>query len=82
MRTISITDLKAHLSRELRRVRGGKRLVVTDRDHAIAEIIPYRDSKELQVIPPNNPVKSFPVDHAIRLAVDPLTFLWEDRSRR
>jgi prevent-host-death family protein len=38
MNTIGIRELKAHLSRHLKRVRTGTRLVITERGRAIASI--------------------------------------------
>ena len=40
MNTVGIRELKAHLSRHLRRVRSGARLLVTDRGRVIATIDP------------------------------------------
>jgi prevent-host-death family protein len=40
MNTVGIRELKANLSRHLRRVRSGTRLVVTERGRAIASIQP------------------------------------------
>jgi prevent-host-death family protein len=40
MTTVGIRDLKANLSRHLKRVRSGTRLVVTERGRAIASIQP------------------------------------------
>jgi prevent-host-death family protein len=40
METVGIRDLKRHLSRHLKRVRAGARLIVTDRGRAIATIGP------------------------------------------
>lgn len=40
METIGIRELKAHLSRHLRRVQSGARLVVTDRGRSVATISP------------------------------------------
>jgi prevent-host-death family protein len=40
MQTVGIRDLKAHLSRHLKRVRAGARLAVTERGRTIATIIP------------------------------------------
>lgn len=40
METVGIRDLKAHLSRHLRRVRSGVRLAVTERGRTIATISP------------------------------------------
>jgi prevent-host-death family protein len=40
METVGIRDLKAHLSRHLKRVRAGTRLLVTDRGREVATISP------------------------------------------
>jgi len=40
MDTVGIRELKAHLSRHLKRVRSGTRLLVTERGRAIATIDP------------------------------------------
>jgi prevent-host-death family protein len=40
MDTVGIRDLKAHLSRHLKRVRSGTRLMVTERGRSIATISP------------------------------------------
>ena len=43
METVGIRDLKANLSRHLKRVRGGARLLVTDRGRSIATIVPVSE---------------------------------------
>lgn len=40
METVGIRELKAHLSRHLKRVRSGTRLIVTERGRSIATISP------------------------------------------
>ena len=40
MDTVGIRDLKAHLSRHLKRVRSGARLIVTERGRSVAVITP------------------------------------------
>ena len=40
MDTVGIRELKAHLSRHLRRVRSGARLLVTERGRVIASLDP------------------------------------------
>ena len=47
MNTVGIRELKAHLSRHLRRVRSGARLVVTERGRAIASIQPIAPQSEV-----------------------------------
>jgi prevent-host-death family protein len=42
MNTVGIRELKANLSRHLKRVRSGARLVVTERGRAIASIQPIQ----------------------------------------
>ena len=40
---VGIADLKSRLSEYLRKVRGGRPIVVLDRDRPIAQIIPYEE---------------------------------------
>ena len=42
MPTAATADLRRHLSRYLKRVRRGERIVVTDRGEPIAEMVPYQ----------------------------------------
>jgi prevent-host-death family protein len=44
METVGIRELKAHLSRHLKRVRSGVRLAVTERGRTIATISPVESS--------------------------------------
>lgn len=46
--TVGIRELKAHLSRHLRRVRSGTRLVVTERGRAIASITPVETPRNVE----------------------------------
>ena len=46
METVGVRDLKANLSRHLRRVRAGARLVVTDRGKPLATLAPVEDSTD------------------------------------
>jgi prevent-host-death family protein len=48
MDTVGIRDLKAHLSRHLKRVRSGARLLVTERGRVIASIDPAGTSDGLE----------------------------------
>jgi len=48
MDTVGIRELKAHLSRHLRRVRSGARLVITERGRAIARIEPIESPVEVE----------------------------------
>jgi len=40
--TITISFFKAHISEQLRKVRKGARIIISDRDTPIAEVVPYR----------------------------------------
>ena len=67
MTQTSVTELKAHLSAVLRRVKRGESVVISERGHAIATIVPTaaRDHdqdawvarlvKEGRLIPPRDP---------------------------
>ena len=46
---VGIADLKAHLSRYLRRVRSGRTLTVLDRNTPVAQIVPYQLEGPLEV---------------------------------
>jgi len=48
MNTVGIRELKAHLSRHLRRVRSGARLLVTERGRVIATIDPVETSDDAE----------------------------------
>ncbi len=48
MNTVGIRELKTHLSRHLRRVRSGARLLVTERGRVIATIDPVETSADAE----------------------------------
>jgi prevent-host-death family protein len=82
MKTMTISYFKAHISEQLRKVRKGARIVISDRDTPIAEVLPYRpESTSISVRGPlvtpfAAPPSSFKIDH------DPIEYLLEDRGRR
>jgi prevent-host-death family protein len=82
VKTITISYFKAHISEELRKVRKGARIIISDRETPIAEVIPFRTAPELlsvrqpQVTPFRAPHPEFKIDH------DPLEYLMEDRQKR
>ena len=82
VKTITISYFKAHLSEELRKVRRGARLLISDRETPIAEVVPYRESAaQLTVRAPRaSPFKVPP--STIRIDHDPLEYLLEDRGIR
>ncbi len=50
MKTMTISYFKAHISEQLRRVRKGARIVISDRDTPIAEVVPYKPQASSLVI--------------------------------
>lgn len=48
METVGIRELKAHLSRHLKRVRSGARIVVTERGRTIATINPVEAPADVE----------------------------------
>jgi len=48
METVGIRELKTHLSRHLKRVRGGARLLVTERGRSIATINPVEAPADVE----------------------------------
>lgn len=82
VKTITISYFKAHISEELRKVRKGARIIISDRDHPIAEVVPYRAEAPAVVVrqpgaaPFAAPRPSFTIAH------DPLEYLLEDRGTR
>jgi prevent-host-death family protein len=49
MSKVGVADLKANLSRYLRRVRSGHTLTVLDRDTPVAQLVPYDSDAPLEV---------------------------------
>ena len=79
---VGIADLKAHLSRHLRRVRGGRTLTVVDRETPIAKLVPYDSEAPLEVRRATR--KPSEVRAAARSSgtVDSLAVLLQDRAAR
>ena len=83
MKQVRIADLKARLSEHLRAVRAGESIAVLDRNTAIAQLIPVRESHTLRV---RKPAPGVPSLHGIkvpkrsRLSVDVVQLLLEERQ--
>jgi prevent-host-death family protein len=76
----SVSYLKAHLSAELRAVQAGETVVVMDRGHPVARIVPIADEKSRDVIEPR---KAFTFQRLAPLVSGgSLEALLEDRGRR
>jgi len=82
VKTITISYFKAHISEELRKVRKGARIIISDRDNPIAEVVPYRTEpaavsvRQPRIAPFAVPRPRFKIEH------DPLEYLLEDREKR
>jgi antitoxin (DNA-binding transcriptional repressor) of toxin-antitoxin stability system len=79
---MTISVFKTHISEELRKVRKGGSLVITDRETPIAEVRPIRTetASKLVVREPTAPFFIPRLDTAIDH--DPLEYLLEDRAKR
>ena len=85
IKPIRVAELKARLSEYLRRVRKGDEITVYDRDQPIARIVPYQAPTGLLVV--REPLRRYrflgqiPLPPPLKLAVDPVEELLEDRQR-
>lgn len=82
MSKVGIADLKAHLSRHLRSVRGGRTLTVLDRDTPIAQIVPYDTELPLEVRRATRKPKDLQLPSPPSAPTDSLSVLLEDRASR
>lgn len=82
MSRVCIADLKAHLSRHLRKVRGGRTLTVLDRDTPIAQIVPYDSEPPLEVRRATRMPKDLRLPPPPSAPTDSLSVLLEDRASR
>jgi prevent-host-death family protein len=83
MKKVRVAELKARLSSYLRSVRRGHEVTVYDRDQPIAKLVPYARQGALSV---REPARSYgklaevPMPPPLRLDVDPVELLLEDRQ--
>jgi prevent-host-death family protein len=84
MMTVSVAALKSELSRYLRSVRAGNEVVVTAHDHAVAKLVPYADSKQINIRAPRVTAGRLRAIKGVTplKPCDPLAGLLEDRQRR
>ncbi len=85
-RNLKIAEFKSQLSRHLGAVRKGAQLVIFDRDHPIAKVIPFQKQPEvkLTVQPAKIPggLKSLKLPERPPFDIDVVKLLREDRDRR
>ena len=82
MKKVRIADLKARLSEHLRYVRRGHVVTVLDRDTPVAQLVPVETQVGLSVRRPAGvraSVADVPLPPPVRLTLDPVTLLLEDR---
>ena len=81
VRTINISQLKAHISEQLRTVRKGQRLVILDRDIPVAQLVPYE--QPAPALAPRAPKRAIVLRKlGISVEADPLEMLMAERARR
>ena len=80
MKHSSVSYLKAHLSAELKAVQAGETVVVMDRDHPVARLVPLEEENGIEV---REPLQAFAFERpAPLMSSGSLEPLFEDRGRR
>lgn len=79
METISISNLKTHLSATLKDVVKGIHYLVMDRDHPVAELVPYSEKQRLIIIAPRSKAKKIQNAFKGKVKLDPIEYLLQDR---
>lgn len=83
MRQVRIAELKSHLSKYLRAVRGGQTIAVLDRETPIAQIVPIRERAALKIRKPPPgapPLKLVPLPKALKVEIDVVDLLLAERQ--
>lgn len=84
MKKLRVAEFKARLSEYLRAVRKGHELTIYDREQPIARVVPYAVRGPLVVRQPAGPYaapRDVPLPPPVRLEVDAVALLLEDRRR-
>jgi len=83
MMQAQISKLKSHLSSYLKKVRGGERVIVLDRETPIAQILPLRRRDLLEIRKATKKLPKIGTRKIIlRQAIDVVQSLREDRDAR
>src|SRR5256885_17271386 len=83
-KTVCVAHLRARLSEYLRAARKGHEVTIMDRDQPVARLTPIGTASGTLVV--REPVGSYrkpsdvPMPPALKLAVDPVALLLEDRA--
>jgi antitoxin (DNA-binding transcriptional repressor) of toxin-antitoxin stability system len=80
MKTMSVSDFKAHFCAELKTVSAGEGVIVLDHNHPVAQVLPYQPQDTAGV---RAPERSFSFQaYSPLIAGSSLAPLDEDRARR
>jgi prevent-host-death family protein len=82
MSRVKIAELKAHLSEHLRKVRGGRSLLVLDRETPVARIVPYAPETSLEIRRATRRPRDLRLPPPLTARTDSLSLLLADRSSR
>ncbi len=83
MKSVSVAQLKSKLSQYLAAVKNGKEIIVTSHRHSIARIVPMENAApELKITPARKPISSVKNLKGVKLKVDLVAELLNDRRRR
>lgn len=85
MKTVSVAEMKAHLSRYLHMVRRGASVIVTSHRHPVARLEAVGEKRTaVRPLPPHRPVSTLNALRPVQLArpTDAVSRLLEDRERR
>jgi len=80
---VRIAELKSHLSKYLRTVRGGQTIAVLDRDTPIAQIVPIRERAALKIRKPRvgaPPLRHVRLPGRLKTTIDVVDLLLEERQ--
>ena len=81
MKTISVSQLKTHLSREIHKVEKGHSLLITDHDHPVDILTSIKDSEQKWLQIAEKPMKTFKLKTTIQVKTDPLDLMRDERNR-
>jgi antitoxin (DNA-binding transcriptional repressor) of toxin-antitoxin stability system len=82
MRTSTISNLKTHLSAEIKALKNGEPLIILDRRHPVASLQAFEPPQELTLAEPAIPYQYEELPPLLarnQTALDPL---WDDRAGR
>jgi antitoxin (DNA-binding transcriptional repressor) of toxin-antitoxin stability system len=80
MKTMSVSELKAHFCAELKTINAGEGIIVLDHNHPVAQVIPYKPKEKIGIRAPQK-LYDFK-NYSPLLEGDSLAPLLEDRGRR